>query len=137
MTIVRDARSTQEVIRRILSWFEKNIEQRPVASLPAALETLRTRSGDCNEHAFLFAGLLRAIGVEANVITGIAYVSRLKRFGYHAWNEVKIGKEWVVVDPTWQQFPADVTHIALAKGGLQAQSTLWSLMGRLSVTVID
>ena len=41
------------------------------------------------------------------------------------------------VDPTWQQFPADVTHIALAKGGLQAQSTLWSLMGRLSVTVID
>ena len=71
------------------------------------------------------------------MITGIAYVSRLKRFGYHAWNEVKIGKEWVVVDPTWQQFPADVTHIALAKGGLQAQSTLWSLMGRLSVTVID
>ncbi|MGB0646770.1 MAG: transglutaminase-like domain-containing protein [Bradymonadia bacterium] len=137
LSIVSDVRSAQEVIRRILSWFKANIEQRPVASLPAALETLRTRSGDCNEHAFLFAGLLRSIGIEAKVMTGIAYVARLRRFGYHAWNEVKIGEKWVVVDPTWQQFPADVTHIALAQGGLQAQSTLWSLMGRLSVTVIE
>ena len=131
-----NAISMEALILRALEWFDTHIKQASVASLPASLETLRTRTGDCNEHAFLFAGMLRALGVETEIVTGIAYVPRLKRFGYHAWNEVKVGELMIPVDPTWQQFPADATHIGLVRGGLQAQSSLWSLMGRIKIEVV-
>ena len=137
MEMAEGSRSLSALVENALKWFEKHIKQASVASLPSSLETLRTRSGDCNEHAFLFAGMLRSLGVETEIITGIAYIPRLKRFGYHAWNEVKFGEYVVPVDATWQQFPADVTHIGLVKGGLQAQSSLWSLMGRLKIDVVD
>lgn len=132
-----DATSVNALVVHALEWFKTEIKQVSVASLPSSLETLRTRSGDCNEHAFLFAGMLRSLGVETAIVTGIAYVPRLKRFGYHAWNEVKFGELMIPVDPTWQQFPADATHIGLVRGGLQAQSSLWSLMGRLDIEVLS
>jgi hypothetical protein len=131
-----DAASVGSLVLRALSWFDTEIKQAPVASLPSSSETLRTRTGDCNEHAFLFAGMMRSLGVDTEIVTGIAYVPRLNRFGYHAWNEVKFGELMIPIDATWQQFPADATHIGLVRGGLQAQSSLWSLMGRLKVQVL-
>ena len=134
--ISRDADTIVRLVQNALRWFAANIKQEAVASLPSALETLRTRKGDCNEHAFLFAGLMRSLGIETRVIAGIAYLDDLNKFAYHAWNEVKIGDRFVSVDPTWRQFPSDLTHIALARGGLEAQAQLWSLMGRLSIAVV-
>ena len=78
---------------------------------------------------------MRAMGIETRVVAGVAYVPKYKKFGYHAWNEIRIQEAFVTVDPTWQQFPADVTHIALIKGGLEAQIQLWSVMGRLQIEV--
>ena len=124
-----------QLVENALKWFETNISQKLCLHSISARD-LRTRKGDCNEHAFLFAGMMRSLGVETRVVAGIAYVKRLEQFGYHAWNEIKIGDRFVTVDPTWQQFPADLTHIALARGGLQAQAHLWSLMGRLKVEVV-
>ena len=82
-------------------------------------------------------GHYAVFGGDTRVVAGIAYIERLEKFGYHAWNEIQIGGRFITVDPTWQQYPADLTHIALARGGLQAQSHLWSLMGRLKVDVVE
>ena len=63
-------------------------------------------------------------------------------FYYHAWPEVYIdeGKGrglWLPVDPTLNQFPADATHLRLARGGLEQQAAILPTIGRLKMTVID
>ena len=55
---------------KLMKWVYQNIQKRPVLSLPNALETLRNRVGDCNEHAVLLAALARAAGIPAEVGQG-------------------------------------------------------------------
>jgi hypothetical protein len=44
---------------------------------------------------------------------------------------------WLPVDPTLNQFPADATHLRLARGGLDKQAVILPLMGRLTMDVVD
>ena len=44
---------------------------------------------------------------------------------------------WLPVDPTLNQFPADATHLRLARGGLDKQAAILPLIGRLKMTVLD
>jgi hypothetical protein len=44
---------------------------------------------------------------------------------------------WLPVDPTLNQFPADATHLRLARGGLDKQAVILPLLGRLKITVLD
>jgi hypothetical protein len=41
------------------------------------------------------------------------------------------------VDPTLNQFPADATHLRLARGGLDRQAAVLPLIGRLKMKVLD
>jgi transglutaminase-like putative cysteine protease len=116
------------------------VEKRPTVSLPSALEVLRTKVGDCNEHTVLFVALARSIGIPARINVGVAYVHGA--FYYHAWPEVYLdeGKGrglWLPVDPTFNQFPADATHVRLARGGLDKQTAILPLIGRARMTVVD
>ena len=44
---------------------------------------------------------------------------------------------WLPVDPTFNQFPADATHVRLARGGLDRQAAILPMIGRLKMTVLD
>jgi hypothetical protein len=44
---------------------------------------------------------------------------------------------WLPVDPTLNEFPADATHVRLARGGLDKQTVVLPLIGRLKITVLD
>jgi transglutaminase-like putative cysteine protease len=116
------------------------LEKKPTVSLPSAREVLRTRIGDCNEHTVLYVAMARAIGLPARIAVGLAFVRGA--FYYHAWPEVYIDEGsargyWVPVDPTFNQFPADGTHLRLARGGLDKQAVILPLIGRLKITVLD
>lgn len=116
------------------------VEKRPTVSLPSALEVLRTKVGDCNEHTVLFVAMARSLGIPARINVGVAYVRGA--FYYHAWPEVYIdeGKGrglWLPVDPTFNQFPADATHVRLARGGLDKQTAILPLIGQAKMTVLD
>ena len=39
------------------------------------------------------------------------------------------GRDWVAVDPTFGQFPADAAHLRFALGGLSRQTELLQLLG--------
>jgi hypothetical protein len=41
------------------------------------------------------------------------------------------------VDPTLNQFPADATHVRLARGGLDRQAAILGLVGRARLDVLD
>uniref|UniRef100_A0A7C4RTW5 Transglutaminase domain-containing protein n=1 Tax=Desulfatirhabdium butyrativorans TaxID=340467 RepID=A0A7C4RTW5_9BACT len=119
-------------VRTILNWMTDNIQKRPVFSLPNALDTLRNRAGDCNEHAALFAALARACGIPTRIETGLVYLK--ERFYYHAWNAV-FWNEWITVDASMGQFPADITHIRLASE--ENAADLMAAVGNLRLSVLE
>lgn len=116
------------------------VEKRPTLSLPSALEVLRTRVGDCNEHTALYVALARAAGLPSRVAVGLVYLRGA--FYYHAWPEVWVEEapgrgRWLAADPTLNQFPADVTHVRLARGGLDRQVAILPLIGRGRIEILE
>ncbi len=122
-----------KVARRLLQWVHAHLEKRPVLSIPSALETLKAGVGDCNEHATLLTALLRAVGIPARLSIGLVY-SRDK-FYYHAWTEAYLG-DWITMDATLNQMPADATHIKFVEGNLEKQIEMVKIMGELELKVI-
>jgi transglutaminase-like putative cysteine protease len=109
----------------------RNIEKRPVLSLPDALSTLENRMGDCNEHAVLMAALARAAGIPCRVEAGLVYLKG--RFYYHAWNLVYVGR-WITVDSLFGQLPADVGHIRFITG-TQQQIDIMGIIGKVQINI--
>jgi transglutaminase-like putative cysteine protease len=122
-----------ERIQKLITWIYKNIEKRPVFSVPDALATLENRIGDCNEHAVLMAALTRASGIPSKVEAGLVYLKG--RFYYHAWNSIYLG-EWITVDSLFGQIPADATHIRLVSGNQKQQLDLMGVIGKIRLRII-
>jgi len=134
---VTDRRAQAERLTRFVNGL---LEKKPTVSIPSAREVLRTRVGDCNEHTALFVAMARAVGIPARIAVGVVFIRGA--FYYHAWPEVYIDSGnrrgvWLPVDPTLNEFPADATHIRLARGGLDKQTVILPLIGRLKMTVVD
>ncbi|GAC1299445.1 MAG: hypothetical protein NVSMB20_22790 [Bradyrhizobium sp.] len=110
-----------------------SVEKRITAGVPSAVQVLQSRRGDCNEHTHLFVALARSAGIPARVAAGLAYVNG--KFYYHAWPEVYLS-DWVAVDPTFGQFPADAAHLRFVVGGLHRQAELLRLIGSLQIDVL-
>jgi hypothetical protein len=118
----------------INEWVFTRLKKTGSAGIPNASDALRTRSGDCNEHSALFAALARAAGIPTKTVSGTIYLDG--RFYYHAWNEVYVG-EWVAVDPTFGQVPADATHIKLVEGDLNEISVIMNAVGKINLKVLE
>ena len=98
--------------------------------------------GDCNEHTALFVSLARAVRIPTRIAAGVVYSERVGpkgQFYYHAWPEVLLGdeNEWIPVDPTFGQLPADATHIKLVEGDLDRQVEILGVIGRLELALIE
>ena len=137
---IRDVTGRRAQAERLTRFVNGLLEKKPTVSIPSAREVLRTRVGDCNEHTALFVAMARAVGIPARIAVGLVFVRGA--FYYHAWPEVYIEERggrglWLPVDPTLNQFPADATHLRLAHGGLDKQTAILPLIGRLKMTVLD
>lgn len=132
--ISENANNPLTLARRLSNWVYRNLEKRPVVAVPSALEVLRTRVGDCNEHATLLTALLRASGIPAKLSVGLVYTRG--KFFFHAWTEAYVGK-WISIDPTLNQMPVDATHIKLVEGNLDRQVEIAGLIGHLKLKVMD
>ena len=111
---------------KLLNWVNQRMkkvssEPRPVT----ATEILKSLSGDCTEHAILYAALAQAVGLPVKLAAGLAYADGA--YHYHAWDEVFVGR-WVEVDPTWGEQTVDAGHLQISSGALDGTS-----MARLSL----
>src|SRR5262249_38507983 len=128
---------------RLTRYVNALLDKKPTVSLPSAREVLRTKVGDCNEHTALYVAMARAAGIPSRIAVGLVYVRGVRgAFYYHAWPEVSLSESsgrgmWLPVDPTFNQFPADGTHIRLARGGLSKQAAILPLIGRIKITVLE
>jgi transglutaminase-like putative cysteine protease len=137
---VRNVSGARARAERLTRHVNAILDKKPTVSLPSAREVLRTRVGDCNEHTALYVAMARAIGIPARISVGLVAVGGA--FYYHAWPEVYIAESrstgmWLPVDPTLNEFPADATHLRLARGGLDKQAAILPLIGRLKIAILD
>jgi transglutaminase-like putative cysteine protease len=131
--IAGDRRDPKAVAERINRWVSDSLRKQITVGIPDALQVLGTRRGDCNEHTQLYVALARAAGVPTRTAAGLAQVGG--KYYYHAWPEVYLG-DWVAVDPTFGQFPADAAHLRFVNGGLTRQAALLRLMGQLQIDLV-
>jgi len=147
---VQGVTGTRERAERLTRYVNQLLDKKPTVSLPSALEVLRTKVGDCNEHTVLYVAMARALGIPARIAVGLVYIHGA--FYYHAWPEVYLEEGsglraqgsaqraqglWLPVDPTLNEFPANATHLRLARGGLDKQTVILPLMGKLTMDVLD
>lgn len=133
-TITQGLTSDIEKVEAIASWVYEKLEKRSIIGLPDAVSTLQSGQGDCNEHAALFTALARAAGIPTRIATGVSYLN--DGFYYHAWNEVCVNSNWISLDTTTNQLPADLGHIRFLTGELQEQTKILGLLGQLSIESI-
>ena len=120
--------------RALAAWVYGNLEKRPVVGIPDAATVLGAKAGDCNEHAVLFAALARSIGIPAKIVAGVTFSNNA--FYYHAWNEVCLGDDWLSLDTTLNQLPADLTHLRMVEGETREMIRIGALLGRLRITAL-
>ena len=133
--IIERDRSPARVAELLTHWVHATVRRAvpQAGSVPSAAKVLETGRGDCNEAATLFVALARSTGLPARTVAGLIYLDG--RFYYHAWAEVYLN-DWIAVDPTFDQFPADAAHLPIAIGGLARQVELVPLIGRLKLEVL-
>lgn len=127
---VGDAKDAVQAARRIEAFVAKYIDNRSLSvGYASAAEVVESRQGDCSEFAVLTAALCRAVGIPAQVVVGVAYVSEfggLQGFGGHAWAQAYVGADergqggkWIGLDAAFKgsgRGGYDAGHIALAVG---------------------
>ena len=140
--IIRQAKSisgaetdTLTIARKIGRWVYENIKKEPTVSIPSAVDILRIREGDCNEHTTLFVALTRALKIPSEVNTGVVYLNGA--FSYHSWPSVFVDGTWYDLDPTFGQDEVDATHITLIRGDFEKLFELLRIIGKLDIRVLD
>lgn len=133
--IVGGETESAKQVKLLVDWVYKNIEKRPVIGLPDALTTLANRLGDCNEHAALFAALSRSLGIPTAIAAGVTL--HKGAFYYHAWNEVCIQGQWISLDTTINQLPADIYHLRFARADVEGQVAIGALLGKLEIEILS
>jgi len=117
-------RDAGEAAKRIEAFVAEYIENKNFSvGYASAAEVAASREGDCSEHAVLTAAMCRAVGIPAQVVTGVAYVDSFagmrNGFGGHAWTRAYVGGKWVGLDAAFKSAGRggyDAGHIALAIG---------------------
>lgn len=122
--LVADARNDTERARAIFRWITANIHydvaafraRRHLDTAPAV--TLAARSAVCGGYARLFEALARAANLEVETISGFS-----RGVGYevgdedtksnHAWNAVRIGGVWKLLDCTWGSGHLDASGVSV------------------------
>lgn len=133
--IVGTEQAPAKVVEKLASWVATQVADRPVDSR-SPLETLAAKSGNSESHAWLYASLARSAGIPTKIVAGLVYVAG-KGFLYRCWAESLVG-DWLAVDPTSGQAPADVTHIKLVEGDAPEELLpLADVIGRVRARILE
>ena len=125
---------------RVYSWISRKDFSTVLAT---ASEVVRTRSGDCTEHAVLLAAMAKARGLPARVVVGLVYVPSLGGFAYHMWNQIWCDGAWRFFDATRSDGRCGAGHIKVAddpladENGLTIFLPVLQLMGGTEIELIS
>lgn len=141
------ARDAREAANKLEGWVHYRVRYRGSGiGFASAVETLRSRDGDCTENAFLLTALLRARGIPARLVGGLVYThppDQEPGFAYHVWVEAHLGS-WTALDSAIYGEVVDATHLAMAKTTgreegaiLELSASIFKSMGRFDLKLVE
>ncbi|MDD2364756.1 MAG: transglutaminase-like domain-containing protein [Desulfuromonadaceae bacterium] len=131
-----DVKTGKPFVKILVSWTADHLKD-SVDDGGGALKSLKSGSGNCQTHARLYTALARASGIPTKFVSGLVYLNG-KGFLYHSWAESFVDDQWVSVDPTYNQFPVDPTHIKLLEGHLpEDMLPIVAIIGRIKMKIIE
>lgn len=108
--LTKDAKTDKEKLELIHTYVVNNVRYDyakaasiPKGYIPNADATLTEGTGICYDFAAITASMLRSVNVPAKLVKGYSSYTPV----YHAWNEVLIDGEWVVVDASTDSIYVD------------------------------
>lgn len=111
----RPRRGTDDDVRERTSWVSRRLaDDLQVAALTPE-EALAAGRGDCTAHALVLERELDDRGYDARLVTGFILDDGMLR--RHRWVIVRVGADWLPVDPMFDEVPASPAHLALAIHG--------------------
>ena len=135
-SLAAGTKGPEELVRVLAAWTADRLKD-TVDDGGSAAVSLTSRSGNCQTHTRLYTALARAAGIPTRFVSGLVHQEG-KGFLYHSWAESFIGGRWVSVDPTYNQFPADPTHLKLLEGHLPADlAPIITIIGRIKIHVLE
>jgi transglutaminase-like putative cysteine protease len=96
LTVEEKVNTIHVLLTESLSYDAEKFSSITGGYLPDVEETFITRMGLCYDFSSLFAAMLRSEGIETKLVMGF----RADTSVFHAWNEVLINDEWIIVDLT-------------------------------------
>jgi transglutaminase-like putative cysteine protease len=112
--LTKNAKTDREKLEAIHTYVINNVKydykkanNLPKGYIPNADETLSEGLGICYDFAAITASMLRSVDVPTKLVKGYSSYTPV----YHAWNEVLIEGEWVVVDASTDSIFVD-HHVA-------------------------
>ncbi len=126
----------EDIVRRLASWTADWLRN-TVDDGGSALASFTSRTGNCQTHARLYTALARAAGIPTRFVSGLVYQEG-KGFLYHSWAESLVNGRWVSVDPTYDQVPADPTHLKFFEGQRpEDMAPIIAIIGRIKIAVLE
>lgn len=117
--ITTGSKDSWEAAVRLSEWVGKEIRG-AIPGGTTAINTLKTRQGECGSHSRLLTAFCRAAGIPSRLSIGCMYSPWYGgSFGQHAWTEVYMGENigWIAIDATIQEYDyVDAGHIKLGIG---------------------
>ena len=111
-----DEKNSYIAAKKIIHWVYAYLNKKNFnTGFDSAVEALVGRQGDCKDHSVLAIAMLRAAGIPARANAGLMPLGN--KFYYHMWVEAYVGR-WVPLDPTFDETPADASHIKFNDGVL-------------------
>lgn len=138
--LVKGEDDLYSAVFKMADWTKNSIEYN-LSTLTADVSqkaswVLQNKKGVCDELTSLFIALLRAVGIPARFVSGLAYTDSPlfpENWGSHGWAEVYFpGYGWVPFDVTYGEFGwIDPTHIKF-KDSVDSDepSTYYNWLGR-------
>lgn len=112
----------------------------------SASETVRSRKGDCSEHAVLLTAALRSVGIPSRIALGLVYAESFGDhadiFGWHMWSQALVDGEWVDLDAT-ARGSFHPGHLLIATTAMPDDQLgpefvdAFTLMGALEIEVLE
>jgi len=131
-----DKKDREEVVRTLAAWTADRLRD-TVDDGGSALASFTSRTGNCQTHARLYTALARAAGIPTRFVSGLVYLEG-RGFLYHSWAESLVAGRWVSVDPTYNQVPADPTHLKFFEGHRpDDMAPIIAIIGRIKIAVLD
>jgi hypothetical protein len=129
--------------KAIRDWVNQRISHKDLGvGQGTASEVIRSRKGDCSEHAALLVAVARAAGIPARTVMGLAYAASFAGLkdilGGHEWAQLYIAGRWVDFDAALGGDPPSASRVAFSLGSadgkdsIKAQMNFVRLFGNLA-----